>query len=39
VAIHALASGAAILAITYVAIYQTELLTPVLDTLRHGPDR
>jgi tetratricopeptide (TPR) repeat protein len=39
VAAHALAAGIAILALVYVAVYTTDLLDPVLETLRYGPER
>jgi tetratricopeptide (TPR) repeat protein len=35
---HALCAGVAVLALLYIAMYATELLDPMLDTLRYGPE-
>jgi hypothetical protein len=36
---HALAAGIIVLALLYVAVYLTNLIDPVADTLRYGPER
>lgn len=35
---HAAAAGIAVLALLYVAVYTTDLIDPVADTLRYGPE-
>ncbi len=35
---HAAAAGIAVLALLYVAVYTTDLIDPVVDTLRYGPE-
>ncbi|HWM86163.1 MAG TPA: tetratricopeptide repeat protein [Kofleriaceae bacterium] len=36
---HALLAGVAVLALLYVAVYTNNLIDPVADTLRYGPER
>jgi len=38
VAVHALAAALAVAGVVYIAMYRNELIDPVLDTLRYGPE-